>query len=231
MTDELPRDARHAPAIERLRRIVRSRMRRQAAGLAYDYAHVERVWNTALRIAADEVRRGGKAPDGDVLECAVLLHEIGRGGEQPGEDHAMASVRTAEELLRNEDLADLVWPVCETILVHLSGRAPETPETRILHDADALDDLGAIGVARALLDAATTGVPSLFDADDPFGRGRALDEAAWVLDRFPARLFKLATRMQTAWAGEEAARRARTVKAFYLAVLRECGVEEDPDSP
>ncbi len=231
MNDDLPRDARHRPGIDRLRRIVRSRMRRQATGLAHDYAHIERVWATSQTIALDELRRGAPAPDGDVLECAVLLHEVGRGAEQAGEDHAVASVRAAEELLRSEDLADLVWPVCETILVHLSRRTPDTSEARILHDADLLDDLGAIGVARALLDAATQAVPALFDPDDPLGRRRALDEASWVLDRFPARLFHLATGMQTAWGVAEAARRARTVKAFYLAVLRECGVDEVPETP
>ena len=217
------RELRHARGLDNLRHAVKARLRRQAVDLAHDYGHVERVWRNVNAVARHAMNEEGWELDGDVLEAATLLHDIGRGFEMPREEHAEASARLAEEMLRNEGLADLVWPVCEVILSHpfKGNRSPNSPEGKVFRDADALDALGALGIARALLTGAARGTPSLYDLADPLGTERELDDTAFVLDHFPIKLFAIVDRMNTAWGKAEAARRTKVVRGFYEALIRE----------
>ncbi len=103
---------------------------------------MERVTKLARYIAE---REGGKA--GRCLKAAEL-HDIAR--DQP--NHAVKSAETARELLKGFD-AEFVEAVCHAIEAHsFSGKVrPETLEAKVLSDADKLDAMGAVGVARAFL--------------------------------------------------------------------------------
>jgi len=197
-------------------------MKRQASNLAHDHTHVMRVWANAHRIATHEAA-AGRVADGDILEAAVWMHEIGRGVEERGESTADACVRVADELMRRNGLADLVWPVGETLISHLSpGREPATLEAAILQDADWLDDLGAIGVARTFLDHDQIMAPALYDPDDPGAEHRPPDPSAFLFDVFPGRLNRLPDRFGTTWGQAEARRRVGVLEAFHRAILRDC---------
>ncbi|MFA9353024.1 hydrolase, partial [Escherichia coli] len=65
--------------------------------------------------------------------------------------------------------------------------APETLEAKIVQDADRLEALGAIGLARVFAVSGALGV-ALFDAEDPFARQRGLDDKQYALDHFQTKL-------------------------------------------
>ncbi|MCB9532197.1 MAG: HD domain-containing protein [Myxococcales bacterium] len=214
-----------AANVARLRRTARIRLKRQASDLAHDFSHADRVARTARLVAENAARDEGWSVDADVLECAALLHEIGRGAERRGESTLDATLRVAEEMLRADGLGELVWPVCEAILAHKdTGRQPETPEARALSDADALEELGAIGISRAFAAAIAQAVPLLYDLDDPLARDRPLDDGACLLDRLPKRQLPVAEHMESRWAADEAARRAQRIADFYAAFFDEAGL-------
>lgn len=219
------REREHAAGLASLWQLVRSRSNRNQADLAHDFQHLRRVWRNALDIATRDAPREEWSVDLDVLEAACALHDIGRGHEHGTEHHAETSARLADELLRVRGLDDLVWPVCEAILSHSSSqkREPASTEAAILRDADRLDALGAIGVARALLSGAHRGTPSLYSPEDPGARERQHDDRSWVMDHFPAKLFTLEEGMCTPTGKREARRRAGLVRAFHEALVLEVG--------
>ncbi len=116
---------------------------------SHDINHFLRVEKLVKKIGAD-----GKA-DLDVLEAAALLFDVARILEDRGEveEHAEAGSQIAREILTKigfpKEKIDLV---CRAILVHRKSmnKEPETLEAKILQDADYLDALGAIDVARIL---------------------------------------------------------------------------------
>lgn len=114
---------------------------------AHDWHHVKRVQNLAETLL-DEYD-----VDETVVRHAVLLHDIGRAREDAGEidDHAAWGAREARTILADRGFDDgHIEAVCHCIRVHRYSNAlePETLEAEVLCDADNLDALGAVGVAR-----------------------------------------------------------------------------------
>ena len=111
----------------------------------HDFDHILRVLALAERIGAAE------GADMEVLRAAALLHDVGRDeAEANGVDHAQFATARARQILDDAPPAK-VEAVVEAILAHRfrSGPPPESLEGRVLFDADKLDAIGAIGVARA----------------------------------------------------------------------------------
>ncbi len=122
---------------------------------SHDFDHVLRVLALAERIARAE---GG---DLEVVRAAALLHDIGRAEEaRTGEDHAQIGARRAREILAGYP-PEKVEAVAAAIAAHRfrAGPPPATPEARALFDADKLDAIGAIGIARAFAHAGALGRP------------------------------------------------------------------------
>jgi len=118
----------------------------------HDAGHVARVYNLCLKLA-----KGEKEIDLDVIKLAALLHDIGGVREledKSGEtDHAKESAKMAFEILSRLDFSkEKTERVIHCILTHRyrSGSLKaKTKEAKILFDADKLDALGVIGLARA----------------------------------------------------------------------------------
>ena len=128
------------------------------------------------------------------------------------------SSEAAEPILRDLGFAeDEIKDVGHAIVAHSysAGVPPETQEARILRDADRLDALGAIGIARVF---AVSGAldRALYDPDDPFAENRDLDEAAFALDHWQTKLLKLPQDMATP-VGARLARERVAVMRAYLA--------------
>ena len=133
----------------------------------HDRFHVERVYKLALRIAGEV----GQPVDLDVLRAAALLHDVARAMEDDGlvDDHAREGARIAREILMRVGFPpDKIEKVAYCIEVHRfrSGVRPETIEAQILQDADRLDMLGAVGIARVFARAGWSNTP-LHDPSRP----------------------------------------------------------------
>ncbi|KZN25276.1 phosphohydrolase [Haladaptatus sp. R4] len=114
---------------------------------AHDWHHVQRVANLAETLAAEY------DPDGRILFSAVWLHDIGRGREDRGEieDHAEWGAEEAKGILAEFGAAEHeIRAVQHCIRAHRFSNdvEPETLEAKLLSDADNLDALGAVGIAR-----------------------------------------------------------------------------------
>lgn len=100
---------------------------------------------------------------------------------------------------------------------HIAAVAPQSMEAKIVQDADRLEALGAIGLARVFAVSGALGVP-LFDADDPFADARPLDDRAFALDHFQTKLLRLPDTMQTEM-GRELARHNADFLIQFMAKL------------
>lgn len=115
------------------------------ADSAHDFDHVLRVLRLAERLGSAE------GADMKILRTAVLLHDIGRPEEiRDGVCHAQAGAERARQILAGWP-PDKVEAVAHAIATHRfrNDAPPQTLEAKVLYDADKLDCIGAIGVARA----------------------------------------------------------------------------------
>lgn len=115
---------------------------------AHDFDHILRVLALAEHIARIE------GADMEIVRAAALLHDITRAEEDAGRDtdHAASGAARAREILRARGVAPArIQAVTHAIAAHRfrGTLAPQTLEAKILFDADKLDSLGAIGIARA----------------------------------------------------------------------------------
>lgn len=117
---------------------------------AWGWTHSERDYLLAQSIAAEE----GLSVDLDILFAAAFIHDAGAIGEfqRPDTDHAERSVEVARPLLLQLGFPVEKWPaVREAILGHMHDKpAGKSNEAIVLHDADTLDFLGTVGIARRL---------------------------------------------------------------------------------
>ena len=188
---------------------------------AHDLGHLRRVWKQAQLIAMDE------PCDLEVLLAATFFHDlVNLPKSHP--DRAQASRLSAEAaclFLRQDGFSSEKLPaVAHAITAHSfsAAIAPESAEARILQDADRLEALGAIGIARMFHVAGQMG-GALFDAADPLAQGRALDDRAFALDHIEVKLLKIADSMQTATGRAVATERADWMLSFRSRLLREIG--------
>ncbi len=189
---------------------------------SHDVGHLARVWANARVILAAE---GG---DGEVLAAAVLLHDCVHV-EKSSPLRSQASRLAAERGRRV--LGELGWErsrieaVGHAIEAHSfsAGIAPVTLEARILQDADRLEAIGAIGVARCFYTAGRMG-SALYDAGDPRGERRAFDDGAFAIDHFRTKLLTLEGGFQTATGGWLARERTQLVADFLAAFEGEIGL-------
>ncbi len=123
----------------------------QGRDAAHDIDHIMRVYSLAMTIAKTEVK-----VDMDVLQAAVLLHDIGGARESSDSsgktDHAIIGAEMAGPILKDFGFSDeKIKHVQACILSHRyrTNNRPESIEAKIVHDADKLETAGAIGIARA----------------------------------------------------------------------------------
>jgi uncharacterized protein len=186
---------------------------------AHDFFHVTRVVSSARLLARGE----GASEAIEAASCtAALLHELftlpkdhpdsARAGDVCAE-HARAL------LSREGAPAALVEPVFLAIRDHAfsKGVVPGALASRLLQDADRLDALGAIGLARMWATSADMKRP-FHSPEDPFCASRTPDDKAWGLDHVFKKLLVVPERLHTETARKLAAPRVAFLRA-YLAQL------------
>ncbi len=185
---------------------------------AHDISHFRRVWNTAQRLMKD------LPVDPLVILTACYFHDIvslPKNHPQRGRSSQLAAERTMAIL--RDDFADFPTHHCAAIQHAIeahsfsAGITPLTDEAKIVQDADRLEALGAIGLARVFAVSGALGVP-LFDAEDPFADARELNDREYALDHFQSKLLRLPGTMQTA-AGRQLARQSADVLIQFMARL------------
>ena len=132
------------------------------------------------------------------------------------------AAEAATEFLAEISYPDELLPeVYHAIEAHsYSAAIPvRSKEAAIVQDADRLDSLGAIGIARCLLVGGKLNL-QLTSQEDPFCDQREPDDSQFTIDHFYAKLFKLPDTMQTEAGRTEAQRRARLMQR-YLDDLRQ----------
>lgn len=192
---------------------------------SHDIGHFRRVWALTQQIAATE---GG---DQEVLAASAWFHDL-VNPPKDSPDRACASTLSAEAavpILQAEAFPEQkIDAVCHAIMAHsFSARiAPETLEARVLRDADRLDALGAIGIARSFYVAGRMG-SALFHPDDPLAENRPLDDRTFALDHFEVKLFRIAEQMNTPTGQRIAMRRADLMRGFLASMMAEAQGESD----
>ena len=186
---------------------------------AHDVWHLRRVWALAQQIAAVE---GG---DLEVIEAACFMHDIINPPKDSPDRKQAASLSAAHasQFLAAQGMAaSQVSAVAHAIEAHSfsAGITPRTIEAQVVQDADRLEALGALGIARCFnvsgqMDAA------LFHGGDPMAQDRALDDRAYALDHFEVKLLRVAETLNTATARGLAQERVAFMKTFRTQLLAE----------
>lgn len=182
---------------------------------AHDGAHLARVFLVARRIHG---REGG---DLELLAVASLLHDcvqVEKDSPLRPKASRMAADK-AREILAGEWSLDRLDSLAHAIEAHSfsANVPPRTREARILRDADRIDGIGAIGIARVFYVAGRMD-RALYDPVDPRAEGRELDDIAFSLDHFRTKLLGVADNCLTptgrAIAAERHARLVRYMDEF-----------------
>ena len=189
----------------------------------HDFDHVLRVYRMAERLAREE------GADIGIVRAAALLHDA--RGTTPGShermEHHLASARFAGEVLATEG-----WPPARVEAVQHCIRAhrfrdgrepPQTIEAKVLFDADKLDVLGAVGVARVIQYAALAGQPVFYEPSAQFletGR-EAPGEPHSAYHEHLYKLVKVRARLFTAAAKRLAEERLAYLEDFFRRLQQE----------
>jgi uncharacterized protein len=114
---------------------------------SHDFGHVERVYNYSVLISK------GLDVDLEIVKASALLHDISKYKEVSGkiQDHAAHGAIEARKILEKLNFPkEKIEIVCKCILLHNKKQdLSETKEVRVLQEADGLETIGAIGIARA----------------------------------------------------------------------------------
>lgn len=184
---------------------------------AHDLAHADRVWGHARAIAVGE----GHAASGALMAAAYLHDLMALPKDRPDRARASSlSATAAGPIMEALGFAARDIAVARhAIEAHSfsAGIEPLLPEAVFLRDADRIEALGAIGIARCFAVSGALG-RALFDGADPFARDRVADDQRWALDHFKVKLLALPDQMLTATARRIASDRATTMRR-YLADL------------
>jgi uncharacterized protein len=186
---------------------------------AHDFSHIMRVLKWAKAIGENEGARM------DVLLPAALLHDVGCSSKDLGNSKETndKSLDIAEGFLREHGFGeDVIGKILYLIDVHgfSKGIEPETIEAKVLQDADRLDALGAVGIARTFLVGGAIGRP-MHHPRDPFCLTREPDDKQWNLDHFYRKLLKLEEGMHTKTGKEMAGERTQVMKDYLEQMRKE----------
>ena len=186
---------------------------------AHDFNHVMRVYSNAQKICEKE-----KANEKLVLSAA-LLHDIVsyRKSDKRSKMSSIESARKCKLVLKKYDFSkEEIAIISDAIRNHSfsQNKTPLTLEGKILQDADRLDAMGAIGIARVFATGGSLKRP-FYNTDDPFCKTRTPDDKTWTVDHFYQKLLKLEPLMNTKSGKMEAKKRTKVLKQFLSQLKNE----------
>ena len=198
---------------------------RSGGDVAHDLGHVRRVVGNARKLAAYE---GAKL---EVVLPAAWLHDcVVVPKDSPA--RKLASRQAAEravQWLRTWGVPEMLLPeIAHAIEAHSFSAAipPRTIEAKVVQDADRLEAIGAVGLARCLMLGGALG-RTLYAAEDPFCERRQADDGAATVDHFYTKLLQIEDLMQTTGGRTEARRRTEFLRQFLAELRREITDESE----
>jgi len=194
----------------------------ELADAAHDPNHIRRVVTNARRLTMEE------GADWTVVMPAAWLHDC-VAVPKSSPDRRMASRLCARQALAWLEKSD--WPygrldeIAHAIEAHSFSAAvvPRTLEAKVVQDADRLDALGAVGLARTLMLGGEM-KRAFYDDLDPFCATRPPDDALFTLDHLYAKLLTLEGAMQTPGGKAEARQRTQFLRQFLGQLGCEIGI-------
>lgn len=179
---------------------------------AHDISHIKRVVKTAKALCANEQAKL------EVVLPAAYLHDcftFPKNHPDRAQSSQMAADKAISFLQSIDYPASYLDEIHHAIVTHSysANITPETLEAQIVQDADRLDSLGAIGIARCLYVGQNFNA-ELYNHEDPFAKQRDLDDKHYSVDHFYVKLFKLAETMNTESAKLEANKRTDYMRGF-----------------
>ncbi len=209
--------------VDRVAAHIKARFLAESSG--HDWHHINRVWQLTRRIAAQE------GADSQIAELGALVHDIADWKFHDGDDSV--GPREAEALLRREGATEEVIAAVVDIVATISYKgagvttAMQTLEGQCVQDADRLDAIGAIGIARCFAYGGHAG-RLLHDPDEaPVPHQTAAAYKAWKgasLNHFYEKLLLLKDRMNTPTGRALAEPRHRFMEDFVAQFLEEWNV-------
>jgi uncharacterized protein len=192
-----------------------------AADAAHDPAHIRRVVANARHLAAVE------GADLAVVLPAAWLHDcvvVAKDSPDRSRASRLAAARAGAWLRQSGYPAETIPAIEHAIAAHsfTADIPPETLEAQVVQDADRLDSIGAIGIARCFTVGGAMGRP-IYDEAEPFPTQRLPDDRVATVDHFYTKLFGLEATMQTPTGRAMAAHRTAVMRDF----LRQLGSEID----
>lgn len=186
---------------------------------AHDILHFRRVVSNAKKLATSE------QAEMNVVVPAAWLHDfvlIPKDSPQRSKASRMSAEKAVEYLKEIQYPSEYLEAIFHCIEAHSYSAkvAPIGIEAQIVQDADRLDALGAIGVARCF---ATAGLlkRAFYNPEDPFCKEREPDDQQFTVDHFYKKLLLLAGNMQTQAGRQEAQRRVDFMKIYLNELSRE----------
>jgi len=177
----------------------------ESADAAHDAAHVQRVAVNALKFAKIE-----KA-DLEIVMPAVWLHDcvsVSKSSDLRSKASQLSADKAEELLIKWKYPTQNMQAIKHAIVAHSysANITPKTLEAQIVQDADRIDSIGAIGVARMMMVGGKMDC-SLYHEEDPFCEDREPQDRNWTIDHFYSKLLKLNSGFHTQAAKNEAQRR------------------------
>lgn len=187
------------------------------ADAAHDIEHIKRVVkNTIYLTDIEDANSSITLPAAWLHDCVAVPKDSSKRSHG-SRLAAESAIRFLAEIAYPKDLLPEIYHAIEAH--SFSANIPaRSLEAKVVQDADRLDSLGAIGIARCLLVGGHLGL-SLCANDDPFCDEREPDDSLFTIDHFYAKLLKLPATMQTEAGKAEAERRAQLMRN-YLEQLR-----------
>ncbi|MBI5377782.1 MAG: HD domain-containing protein [Thaumarchaeota archaeon] len=202
--------------LKRLEVEVRNRIQNDPA---HDFEHIMRVYKNAKKIAKHE------NVNMRLVLTSALLHDIVSfpKSDKRSKTSSLKSAQTAKRILKKyRYTSDEITMIVDAIADHSFSRnkIPKTVEGKILQDADRLDALGAIGIARTFSVGGAENRP-IYNVFDPFCHVRTPNDKSWTIDHFYRKLLILEKKMNTKFAKKEAKRRTKILKEFLIELRQE----------
>ena len=203
-------------SISKIKKFVNSTMKNDPA---HDFNHIMRVYKNAEKICKEE-----NVPKRLVL-TAALLHDIVSypKSHRLSKLSSVKSAKKAEQILKKYPYSkNEIKIISDAIRDHSFSRKkiPNTIEGKILQDADRLDAIGAIGIARVFAVSGAEKRP-FYNSDDPFCEDRKFNDKKWALDHFYQKLLLLENKMNTKSGKKEAQHRTKILKNYLKELKNE----------